>query len=130
MTRRATIWQWGQAGWRALYHQGTIVTAEEDDMAPLSGGRALAAGCGLFLNAVGIFFDDWVGQHIACDALDLGAGGLGGRAVGQGKLEIFALANSRNLSKSELAQGIVNGLALRIQDRCLQSDIDMRLHHP
>ncbi len=35
VTRRATIWQWGEAGWRALYHQGTIVTAEEDDMAPL-----------------------------------------------------------------------------------------------
>jgi hypothetical protein len=26
-------------------------------------------------------------------------------------------------------QGILDGLALRIEDRCLQSDIDMRLHH-
>jgi hypothetical protein len=30
-TRRATIWQNAEAGWRILYHQGTIISAEEDD---------------------------------------------------------------------------------------------------
>lgn len=34
LTRRATIWQGGSGGWRILYHQGTIVSAEEDDMVP------------------------------------------------------------------------------------------------
>jgi hypothetical protein len=30
-TRRATIWQSSEAGWRILFHQGTIISAEEDD---------------------------------------------------------------------------------------------------
>lgn len=35
-TRRSTIWQSTAEGWRILYHQGTIVTAEEDDLLPSS----------------------------------------------------------------------------------------------
>jgi hypothetical protein len=34
ITRRATIWQNTPEGWRILYHQGTIVSAEEDDAYP------------------------------------------------------------------------------------------------
>lgn len=34
ITRRATIWEKGEAGWRILYHQGTIVSASEDDAMP------------------------------------------------------------------------------------------------
>lgn len=34
LTRRATVWQSGFGGWRILYHQGTIVSAEEDDVVP------------------------------------------------------------------------------------------------
>ncbi len=34
ITRRATIWQKTSEGWRILYHQGTIVSAEEDDTYP------------------------------------------------------------------------------------------------
>lgn len=30
-TRRSTIWQQSEAGWRILYHQGTIIAVEEDD---------------------------------------------------------------------------------------------------
>ena len=36
VTRRATIWQTTSEGWRILYHQGTIVSAEEDDTFPPS----------------------------------------------------------------------------------------------
>lgn len=36
VTRRATIWQRAGEGWRILYHQGTIVAAEEDDAHPES----------------------------------------------------------------------------------------------
>lgn len=36
ITRRATIWQKTCNGWRILYHQGTIVSAEEDDVVPAS----------------------------------------------------------------------------------------------
>jgi hypothetical protein len=31
ITRRSTIWQRTATDWRILYHQGTIVTAEEND---------------------------------------------------------------------------------------------------
>ena len=34
LTRRSTIWQSLAGRWRVIYHQGTIVTAEEDDVAP------------------------------------------------------------------------------------------------
>lgn len=34
LTRRSTIWESTSEGWRILYHQGTIVSAEEDDVAP------------------------------------------------------------------------------------------------
>jgi len=36
VTRRATIWQKTLEGWRILYHQGTIVSTEEDDAFPAS----------------------------------------------------------------------------------------------
>jgi hypothetical protein len=31
-TRRSTIWQKSADGWRILYHQGTIISVEEDDV--------------------------------------------------------------------------------------------------
>ena len=34
VTRRATIWEKAGVGWRVLYHQGTVVLAEEDDVVP------------------------------------------------------------------------------------------------
>jgi hypothetical protein len=33
LTHRATIWQSTPVGWRILYHQGTVVSVEEDDVA-------------------------------------------------------------------------------------------------
>lgn len=36
VTRRSTIWQSAPEGWRILYHQGTIVSAEVDDVIPPS----------------------------------------------------------------------------------------------
>lgn len=33
ITRRATVWHRAEAGWQILYHQGTVVT-EEDDAPP------------------------------------------------------------------------------------------------
>ena len=38
ITRRTTIWQRAQDGWRILYHQGTLVNGEEDS-APVSKPR-------------------------------------------------------------------------------------------
>jgi hypothetical protein len=37
LTRRSTIWRKTSEGWRILYHQGTIVSSEEDDVFP--GGK-------------------------------------------------------------------------------------------
>lgn len=34
LTRRATIWRSIPAGWTILYHQGTVASAGEDDVAP------------------------------------------------------------------------------------------------
>jgi len=34
LTRRATIWQSTSQGWLILYHQGTVVSANRDDVAP------------------------------------------------------------------------------------------------
>jgi hypothetical protein len=34
-TRRSTIWQNAEGGWRILYHQGTIISAEEDETIPV-----------------------------------------------------------------------------------------------
>jgi hypothetical protein len=34
-TRRSTIWQQSAEVWRILYHQGTIISAEEDDAIPV-----------------------------------------------------------------------------------------------
>jgi hypothetical protein len=33
-TRRSTIWQNSEDGWRILYHQGTIIAVEEEDRLP------------------------------------------------------------------------------------------------
>jgi hypothetical protein len=34
LTRRSTIWQSTPTGWVILFHQGTVVSADEDDAAP------------------------------------------------------------------------------------------------
>ena len=34
LTRRATIWRKTPEGWQILYHQGTIVSSEEEDATP------------------------------------------------------------------------------------------------
>jgi hypothetical protein len=33
-TQRSTIWRRSEDGWQILYHQGTIISAEEDDRIP------------------------------------------------------------------------------------------------
>jgi len=84
----------------------------------------------LFLNAVRKFFDDGVGEDLAGDAFDLVAGGFGSEPIGEGKREVFALADGGYVRIADFAQGVVDGLALGVQDRCLERDIDMCLHHP
>ena len=34
-TRRASIWEKSSGRWCVLYHQGTVISAEEDDVAPV-----------------------------------------------------------------------------------------------
>ncbi len=94
-------------------------------------GKAFGGGeRGLFLYAVREFFDDGVGQDFAGDALDLSADGVRLQPIGEGKREILALAHRGYIGETDLSQGILDGLALGVQDRCLQRDIDMRLHYP
>jgi hypothetical protein len=84
----------------------------------------------LFLYSICIFFDHRVGENLGCDSLNMGAGGFGGEAIGKREGEILALAHGGNFRETYLAQGVLDGLALRIEDRSLQRDIDMRLHFP
>lgn len=35
-TRRTTLWFHSPAGWQILFHQGTVITADEDDVLPLA----------------------------------------------------------------------------------------------
>jgi len=37
VTRRATVWEHAGEDWRILYHQGTVVTTNEDDVVPTPG---------------------------------------------------------------------------------------------
>ena len=97
---------------------------ENPRIVPLKTGRYL------FLNAVCKFFDDGVGKNLAGDALDLVAGGFGGQPIGERQGEIFALSDRGYIRVADFAQGILDGLALGVQDRCLERDIDMCLHHP
>ena len=84
----------------------------------------------LLFNAVRELFDDRVGQHFGGDLLDQRFDGGGIQAVGQRDREIFALPDRGYVAVSDLVQGVLDGLALGVQDRSLQRDIDMRLHHP
>ena len=43
LTRRATIWQKEVHGWSIVYHQGTIVAAEENDNAPSAEEKLLTS---------------------------------------------------------------------------------------
>jgi hypothetical protein len=43
LTRRATIWRKDGHGWNILYHQGTIVSVDEDDISPSAEERKLVA---------------------------------------------------------------------------------------
>jgi len=39
LTRRATIWERNAGEWRLVYHQGTVVTSNEDDAIPRPGEK-------------------------------------------------------------------------------------------
>ena len=84
----------------------------------------------LFLDAVSEFFNHRVGEHLAGDAFYQCACRIRAQPVCERKGEILALAHGCYFGKSDLVQGVLDGLALWIQDRSLQRDIDMRLHHP
>ena len=71
----------------------------------------------LFLNAVCKFLDNRVGQHIAGDSLHGSAGHLMAQAICKRKREILALPHCAHFGVAHLAQGILDGLALGIQDR-------------
>ncbi len=83
----------------------------------------------LFLNAIGKLFDHGVGEHFAGDPLDLSPRRINCESVRQSQCKVFALAHGSYGRKSDLAQSVLDGLALRIEDRSFQRDIDMGLHY-
>src|SRR5580692_2171660 len=84
----------------------------------------------LVLNAIRELFNNGVGENFPGNALNLGASIGGSKAIGEGEGEILALADGFHLCETDLAQGVVNRLPLRIQNRGLQRNVDMSLHHP
>lgn len=42
-TRRSTIWERTDSGWRIIYHQGTLVTSGQDDAVPGPEGMPLGS---------------------------------------------------------------------------------------
>ena len=78
-----------------------------------------------------LFFDPRISSSeiISCNTChNLGTGGVGGLAFGQGEGEVLALADGGDASEADFAQCVLDGLALGVQDGCLQRDIDMCLH--
>src|ERR1700722_19762910 len=71
----------------------------------------------LFLYAVCEFFDHRVGQNLAGNALNLRFRGFRAQSIRQRKREILALAHRSDVSEPDLAEGIVDGLALGVKNR-------------
>ena len=68
--------------------------------------------------AEGEFFDDWIGEYFAGDALDfeLRLGGIRGQRVFQGELEVFSLADIGDAVPIHAAECASYGLALGIEN--------------
>ena len=87
-----------------------------------------ALGIELVLDAVGVLLDYGVGEDFGGYALDYGFCRLGGEAFSEGEGEVFALAGALDSGEVHLAECILDGLALRVENRGLQSYVDMSLH--
>jgi len=83
-----------------------------------SEGSPLRSGW-LFFDAVGVFLNNGVGEDLAGDALDFSTCGVGMEAFGKRKGEVLALAHGGDIGITDLAESVVDGLALGVEDRCL-----------
>jgi len=79
--------------------------------------------------AEGELFDDGVGEDLAGDAFDFGAGGLDVDAVFEGEEEVLALADVGDAPVFHAAKSIGDGLALGVEDRAFESYVDVSLHY-
>jgi hypothetical protein len=79
-------------------------------------------------DAKGEFFDDWIGEDFASDALDLIPGIGGFKTLVECEEKVFALADIIDATIFHAPESIGDGLALGIEDGSFQSDIDMGLH--
>jgi hypothetical protein len=74
-------------------------------------------------------FDDGVGEDLAGDAFDFDAGFFRIDAVFDGQEEVLALANIGNVFVFHATQGVGDGLALGIENRAFESDVNVSLHY-
>ena len=84
----------------------------------------------LFLYTISELFDYRICKNLTGDAFYLGPCDFNRKPVRKRKGKILPLAHRANLVESDFAQSVMDGLSLRIQDRCLQRNMDMCLHHP
>jgi hypothetical protein len=73
------------------------------------------------------FFDDGIGEDFAGDLLDFLFGGVFGEAV-EIEDEKFALADGFDFGVAEGREGVLNGLALRVEDGRLWHYPNMSFH--
>jgi hypothetical protein len=81
----------------------------------------------LFDDLEAVFLDDWIGQDFLRDAFQLLLGFVAIPAV-QIQHEKLALANVLDRFIAEIGEGVVDGLALGIEDRALGHDPDVCFH--
>jgi len=81
----------------------------------------------LFDDLEAVFLDDWIGQNFLGDAFQLLLGFVAIPAV-QIQHEKLALANVLDRFIAEVGEGVVDGLALWIENRALRHDPDVCFH--
>jgi len=74
------------------------------------------------------FLNHRIGENLASNPLNLGMGRSRIERVGQSNYKIFSLPHVLNTLVLHLPKSAVDGLALRVQNRLLERDIDMSLH--
>ena len=89
-------------------------------------GGAAKRGCSVE-NFEAIFFYDGIGEDFARDFFELFLGFVAIPAV-EIENEEFALADVGDLSVAETGEGVMNGLALRVENGALGHDPDVCFH--
>ena len=82
----------------------------------------------LLFQAEAVLFNHGICQYVARNAVDFRLRRVAAGAIGESEQEILPLADIGNGAKLQFFQSPLNGLALGIEHRAFQCDVDMCLH--